>query len=427
MLSTQRLNFYTRILEQELQVAMGCTEPIAVAYAAAYAKQLLGKNPTRCIARCSGNIIKNVKAVTVPQTGGLKSIETAVLAGVHGGDADRKLEVLSTVTDADRVEIRKDLEAGIVKVELLETNHTLHFILEFLADNDTVSVEIIDTHTNLGTVIKNGKILHKASVASCDSEAKTFEDDRSDMTLRDVLAYANEVNLADVQELLERQIACNCAISQEGLTNDWGARVGKTLISVGGLSLFNQMKAAAAAGSDARMNGCALPVVINSGSGNQGMTVSLPVICYAKEKEFSNEELLRALCAANLTAIYQKTSIGRLSAFCGVVSAATGAMTGIAYLDGASYEMIAQSITNSLANVGGMVCDGAKASCASKIASAVESALLGYELAKQADGFADGEGIVGANVDETIANIGRMASQGMRETDEEILRIMIGK
>lgn len=424
MLTKEMCAFYTHILEQELQVAMGCTEPIAVAYGAAYGKQLLGKTPTKVIARCSGNIIKNVKAVTVPQTGGLKSIETAVLAGIHGGDADRKLEVLTTLTDDDRAQIRKDLEAGLVTVELLNTCHNLHIVLELCAEDDVVSVEIVDSHTNLGRVSKNGAVLHELEQSSGEQDDG---DDRSGMTLRGILDFANEVDLDLVRFVLERQIQCNTAISQEGLTQDWGARVGKTLLAVGGKSTFNQMKAAAAAGSDARMSGCALPVVINSGSGNQGMTVSLPVICYARENGIGDDALLRGLCVANLTAIYQKTSIGRLSAFCGVVSAATGAMAGVAYLDGASYEVMAQSINNSLANVGGMVCDGAKASCAGKIASAVESAMLGYELAKQSDGFVSGEGIVGDTVDQTIANVGRMASQGMQETDKEILRIMIGQ
>lgn len=422
MLSAQRISFYCSVLTQELQVAMGCTEPIAVAYAAAYGKKILGKPPERCVAHCSGNIIKNVKAVTVPQTGGLKSIETAILAGIHGGDANRKLEVLSTLTDVDRAAIRHDLDLGLVSVELLETDHNLHIIVELFAGEDSVSVEIVDNHTNLGFVRKNNTILHHPSPL----QATVSSVQHADMTLDEILDFAHAVDLNLVRAVLDRQIQYNSEIAQEGLTSDWGAQVGKTLLATGGDSLFTRMKATAAAGSDARMSGCAFPVVINSGSGNQGMTVSLPVICYAKEKGFSHDDLLRALCAANLTAIYQKSSIGRLSAFCGVVSAAIGAMVGIALLDNASYAVIAQSINNSLANISGMVCDGAKASCASKIASAIESALLGYALAQKDCGFTSGEGIVGESVDITISNIGRMASQGMVSTDKEILQIMIG-
>ncbi len=423
MLSNQMIQAYAKSLEDELQVAMGCTEPIAVAYAAAYGREVLGCDPDRVVARCSGNIIKNVKAVTVPQTGGLKSIETAVLAGIHGGDASQKLEVIASLSDENRAQIRKDLDAGIVTVELLITCDPLHFIIELFAGDDTVSVEIVNSHTNFGTITKNGEVLHKGNA----SVSETAKEDLSFMNLKDIIAFTKEVDIELVRQPLERQIECNTAISQAGLTEPWGARVGQTLMAVGGDSVFNKMKAMAAAGSDARMSGCALPVVINSGSGNQGMTVSLPVICYAKHLGVGHDELLRALCMANLTAIYQKGSIGKLSAFCGVVSAATGAMTGIAYLDRASYEVTALAITNSLANIGGMVCDGAKASCAGKIASAVESALLGYKLAQQHEGFTSGEGIVGDSVDDTIANIGRMASQGMRETDAEILKIMIGQ
>ncbi|WP_409969977.1 L-serine ammonia-lyase, iron-sulfur-dependent, subunit alpha [Bengtsoniella intestinalis] len=423
MLSNQTIQAYAKILEDELQVAMGCTEPIAVAYAAAYGRELLGCDPERVVAHCSGNIIKNVKAVTVPQTGGLKSIETAVLAGIHGGDASQKLEVIAQLSDENRAQIRKDLDAGIVTVELLVSCHALHFIIELFAGEDMVSVEIVNSHTNFGTVSKNGEILHQGLTSATEGDGE----DLSFMKLADIIAFTKEVDVELIRQPLERQIACNTAIAQAGLTESWGARVGQTLMAVGGDSVFNRMKAMAAAGSDARMSGCALPVVINSGSGNQGMTVSLPVISYAQSLGVSHEELLRALCMANLTAIYQKGSIGKLSAFCGVVSAATGAVAGLAYLDKVSYEVTAMAITNSLANIGGMVCDGAKASCAGKIASAVESALLGYELAKQHEGFTSGEGIVGDTVDETIANIGRMASQGMRETDAEILKIMIGQ
>lgn len=412
---------YTSILKEELLPALGCTEPIALAYGAAYARRLLGKTPTAYRVQCSGNIIKNTKAVTVPQTEGMKGIQAAVLSGAIGGDPDRKLEVLTSVTHGDLEEVRKALAAGIVTVEPLDTPHTLHIIVRVEADGDYASVEIIDTHTGLGNIEKNGELLHKRQEGG-ESAAHT---DRSILSVEGILDYAASVDLEEVRELLERQISCNSAISEEGLTHTWGAGVGKTLLEYSGSDIRTQLKAAAAAGSDARMNGCTLPVIINSGSGNQGITVSMPVILYAKHIGASQEKLLRALCVSNLMAIHQKTGIGRLSAFCGAVSAATGAACGIAWLDGAEYDVIAQTITNSLGNVGGMVCDGAKSSCAAKIASALESALLGYEMAKEQRGFMDGEGIVKSNVEETISSVGRMAAVGMHSTDQEILHIMV--
>lgn len=412
---------YTSILKEELLPALGCTEPIALAYGAAYARRLLGKTPTAYRVQCSGNIIKNTKAVTVPQTGGMKGIQAAVLSGAIGGDPDRKLEVLTSVTPGDLEEVRKALAAGIVTVEPLDTPHTLHIIIRAEAGGEYASVEIIDTHTGLGNIEKNGELLHKRQ----EGGESAVHTDRSVLSVEGVLDYAASVDLEEVRELLERQISCNSAISQEGLTNTWGAGVGKTLLAYSGSDIRTQLKAAAAAGSDARMNGCTLPVIINSGSGNQGITVSMPVILYARHIGASHERLLRALCVSNLMAIHQKTGIGRLSAFCGAVSAATGAAAGIAWLDGAEYGVIAQTITNSLGNVGGMVCDGAKSSCAAKIASALESALLGYEMAKEQRGFLDGEGIVKSNVEETISSVGRMAAVGMHSTDQEILHIMV--
>ncbi len=413
-------NYYSSILQEELQVAMGCTEPIALAYVAAYAKSLLGQMPERCVAHCSGNIIKNVKAVVVPQTGGLRSIEAAILAGLHGGDHTKKLEVLTTLTDENRADIARDLQRDIVEVQILESKHVLHIVIELFAKGEHVSVELVDSHTHIGRVTKNGEILQEKSAPSTK---KTI--DRGSMSLFDILDYSKNVDLARISPLLEKQIEHNSAISTEGLTGDWGARVGKTLMRYGRDDIYTRMKAVAAAGSDARMNGCALPVVINSGSGNQGMCVSLPVICYADHIGATHEQLLRALAAANLAAIHQKTGIGKLSAFCGVVNAAAGALVGVAYLDGAGYDVIAALLVNTLGNIGGMVCDGAKSSCAGKIASAIESAILGYEMAKDELGFVCGEGIIGVNIEQTIVNVGHMASRGMKSTDLEILRIML--
>lgn len=401
---------------------MGCTEPIAIAYCAAYAVKVLGKMPERMVCACSGNIIKNVKAVTVPQTGGLKGIEAAVIAGAVGGNADLELEVLSKVTDDDIQKMHALMEKNIVSVKLLESAHALHIVIDAFAGSDSVSVEIIDTHTGVGNVTCNGEVLHKRGGAAAQEDLS----ERRALDVRDILAYGDEVDLDDVRELLDRQINYNLAISTEGLTNPWGACVGQVVLEEGKGSERSRLIARAAAGSDARMNGCAMPVVINSGSGNQGMTVSLPVIEYAKLHNIEHDKLLRGLCVANLTAIHQKTDIGRLSAFCGAVSAATGAAVGIAYLEGAGYDVICQTITNSIATIGGMVCDGAKSSCGAKIANALNCSLLGYDMAKKDLGFRSGEGIVKDNVEQTIASVGRMAAKGMHSTDVEVLNIMIG-
>ena len=420
-ISKETEKLYTKFLYEELIPAMGCTEPIALAYGAAYARRLLGKVPTKYTVECSGNIIKNVKAVTVPQTNGMRGIQAAVLVGALGGDPDLELEVLSSVTPQDLEAVKEAAAADIVTIKPLDTTHTLHIIIREEAGEDWVSVEIIDSHNNLGNIYHNGKLIHERG----ESDTLDNTQERACLNLADILEYADTVDLEEVREILERQLAYNTAISNEGLTNPWGARVGQTLLKCRPNDLVTKAKAAAAAGSDARMNGCTLPVVINSGSGNQGITVSMPVRVYAEELGVSHEKLLRALCVANLTAIHQKTSVGRLSAFCGALSAATGAAVGIAYLEDASYEVMAQTITNSLCDVGGMVCDGAKSSCAAKIASSVECALLGYDLAKQDLGFRKGEGIVKDNVEDTIAAVGRMAACGMRETDREILDIMV--
>lgn len=412
---------YTAILKEELKTAMGCTEPIAIAYCAAYAKKLLGEMPESCEIYCSGNIIKNVKAVTVPQTGGLKGIEAAVLAGLVGGDADRQLEVLTTVSDTDREEIGKLMGTGLVQIKILDSEHLLHIIVNLKAGNSTVSVEIIDSHTQLGNVIKNGQMLHSRETL-IKGQAKLNYDL---LNVKDIIDYANSVSLQDISVILKNQIEKNYNIAQEGLNNEWGAAVGKTILGSEKNGIRTIAKAMAAAGSDARMNGCSLPVVINSGSGNQGLTVSLPVIVYAKECNIDTDTLMRALCVSNLVAIHLKAPIGKLSAFCGVVCAASGAISGIAYLQGASRKVIEQTITNTISNVGGMVCDGAKSSCAGKIATALECAFLGYELAKHDHGFHSGEGIVKENVEKTIASVGYMAREGMHETDKEILKIMV--
>lgn len=411
---------YIEILKRELLPAMGCTEPIALAYAVAYARKLLGRMPSSITVKCSGNIIKNTMAVTVPSTGGLRGIKAAALAGAIGGDADKQLEVLTTVTDEDRKEIKRLVNTDLVKVEALDSTHALHIIAEVKDKDEYATVELVDTHTNFGHVEVNGKVLNEKNTY----ELEDLISDEAALTVEGIIEFTNSIDLDEIKEVLERQIEYNSKISDEGLTNDWGACVGKTLLSVGD-DIYTRIKAAAAAGSDARMSGCLLPVVINCGSGNQGITVTMPIVTYGKHIGASHEKILRALCLADLIAVHQKSGIGRLSAFCGALCAATAGVCGIAYMNGETYEVISQIIVNSLANVGGMVCDGAKASCAAKIASSLDCALMAYELAKKNRGFKNGEGIVKADVEKTIASVGRMASQGMRLTDREILDIML--
>ncbi|MBR0172473.1 MAG: serine dehydratase subunit alpha family protein [Lachnospiraceae bacterium] len=415
---------FTGILKEELIPAMGCTEPIALAYAAAYARQLLGRMPTQVEVLCSGNIIKNTMAVTVPQTGGLRGIKAAVLAGIIGGDADRCLEVLDTVREEDIPKIHEALGENYVTVKPMDTTHTLHIVIRMSEGSDTVSAEIIDAHTNIGKVEKNGRVIRERK----EQAAVVSRAERQMLNIRDILDYAGQVNTEEISDVLERQISFNTAISEEGLRGNWGACVGKTLLEKhGGNDIYEICKASAAAGSDARMNGCTMPVVINSGSGNQGVTVSLPVIRYAESIGATREELLRALAAANLCAIHQKTKIGRLSAYCGAVSAAVGAITGIAILDKSGFDIISQTIVNTLGTIGGIPCDGAKSSCAAKIASSLDCAFTAYEMAKESRGFSAGEGIVKEDVEKTIATIGRMAAEGMVGTDREILQIMVGQ
>lgn len=420
-ITAEKIEQYTEILKAELKVAMGCTEPIAIAYCAACARKVLGQKPQRYEVWCSGNIIKNVKAVTVPQTGGKKGIEAAVLAGGIGGNPDAELEVLTCLTDQDRLELAQQMDQNVVEVQLLDTKHLLHIIVNVYAGEESASVEIVDSHTNIGRIMRNGIVIREGEL----EEAPDTDADPELLTVAEILEYADQVEPDSVRDVLNRQIVYNSTISAEGLKHVYGAGIGPLLAQNAKENLKEQAKAAAAAASDARMNGCGLPVVINSGSGNQGLTVSLPIIIFAKEAGKSEEELLRALCVGNLIAIHQKTGIGKLSAFCGATSAAVGSVAGIAYMQGADYDTIALMITNALATVGGMVCDGAKSSCSAKIATALESAFVAYEAAKLQRGYKSGEGIVKQNVESTIDSVARMAAKGMHSTDVEILNIML--
>lgn len=413
---------YIRILQEELVPAMGCTEPIAISYCAAKAREILGCIPTRSLVEVSGNIIKNVKSVIVPNTNGLKGIEAAAAAGIVAGDADKVLEVIANVTAEQKEDIREYLERKIIQVKPLETTELLDIVVHVYSEEHEVVVRIANYHTNIVMIKKDDEILYEIGTTAAKKETK--QADRNLLKVEKIVEFADMVEIDDVKELLDRQIAYNSAISKEGLTNPWGANVGKVLRNTYGDDIKVRARAAAAAGSDARMSGCEMAVIIVSGSGNQGMTTSLPVIEYAKEMKVSQEMLYRALVTANLITIHQKTGIGRLSAYCGAVSAGCGAGCGIAYLHGEKLRGIAHTLVNALAIVSGIVCDGAKPSCAGKIAAAVDAGILGYQMYREGQQFRGGDGIISKGVENTIQNIGRLGSQGMRETDKEIIRIM---
>ena len=414
---------YIKILNKELIPALGCTEPIAIAYAAAKAREVLGKFPEQVVSTCSGNIVKNVKGVVVPATGGLRGIEAATLIGAVGGDPARELEVLTSVTDEDRAKVRELLEKKICHVKLSENKAKLHIIVEMTAGTDSALVEIMHTHTNIIRIEKNGQVLMQEKAG--DEEDDDDENIYQLLNLDDIVAFANEVKLEDVADLLKRQVEYNSKIAEVGLTETYGANVGKTLVENYGKSFEVMARALPAAGSDARMGGCELPVVINSGSGNQGMTVSLPVVALAKEMGASEEQLLRALCVSNLTAAYEKRDIGRLSAYCGAISAGAAAGAGMMYLKGGSVSEIGNVVLCTIGNVGGVLCDGAKSSCAAKIASAVDAALLAIHLTEKNRTFGSGEGLVKDTLAETVAAISTVAREGMQVTDDVILDVMV--
>ena len=414
---------YVKILNKELIPALGCTEPIAIAYAAAKAREVLGKFPEQVVSTCSGNIVKNVKGVVVPATGGLRGIEAATLIGAVGGDPARELEVLTSVTDEDRAKVRELLEKKICHVKLSENKAKLHIIVEMTAGTDSALVEIMHTHTNIIRIEKNGQVLMQEKAG--DEEDDDDENIYQLLNLDDIVAFANEVKLEDVADLLKRQVEYNSKIAEVGLTETYGANVGMTLVENYGKSFEVMARALPAAGSDARMGGCELPVVINSGSGNLGMTVSLPVVALAKEMGASEEQLLRALCVSNLTAAYEKRDIGRLSAYCGAISAGAAAGAGMMYLKGGSVSEIGNVVLCTIGNVGGVLCDGAKSSCAAKIASAVDAALLAIHLTEKQRTFGSGEGLVKDTLAETVAAISTVAREGMQVTDDVILDVMV--
>lgn len=421
-LTKETYQAYCDILKEELRPAMGCTEPIAIAYSASVARSYMEDDPTSVTISLSGNIIKNTKSVVVPATGGMHGIAAAVIAGTVANRPDLVLEVLSVLKTEDIPQMQALMQACPVEVKELDTTHIFEIVLVMKSETEEVRVRLLDRHTNLVSVEKNGKVLLHREQEEEDGGIKT---DRSLLNVEDIVAFADVVDLADVRELLEHQIACNMAIAEEGLTNDYGACIGKIIYKNGECSLAEKARAFAAAGSDARMNGCEMPVCIISGSGNQGMTASVPVVVYARELGKTQEELLRAVLVSDLITTHLKTGIGCLSAYCGAISAGCGCGAGIAYLYGGKYKEIAHTIVNALAILSGTICDGAKSSCAAKIAMAVESGILGYEMYKNGRQFYGGDGIVTKGVENTIANVGRLASRGMSTTDKEIIRIML--
>lgn len=413
---------YLKILKEELVPATGCTEPIAIAYASAVARKVLETEPESVLVEASGNLIKNVRSVVVPNTGHQKGIPAAAAAGIIAGNPDAQLQVISSVSDVQQKQIAAYVSSHPIKVELMDTPLTFDLRVTETAGADTVSVRIALYHTNIVNITKNGTVLKDEPISEGESGGLT---DRSKMSIESILDFAETCDLNDVKALLDQQISCNMAIAEEGLKGNYGANIGSTLLKTCADCAELKARAYAAAASDARMSGCEMPVIINSGSGNQGITSSVPVIVYAREKQCSEEKLYRALLVSNLCTIHQKTLIGRLSAFCGAISAGAGAGAGICYLEDGGYEGIIHTIVNALAVDAGVVCDGAKASCAAKISMAVESGIFGFRMWQNGQQFYGGDGLVSKGVENTIRNIGLLGHDGMKETDHEILNLML--
>ncbi len=418
------ISAYKTILREELLVAMGCTEPISIAYAAAILRKAMGCIPERIVAELSGNIIKNVKSVIVPATGGLHGIEAAISAGIVSAVPEKKLEVLSVLTPADQKRIADYCDRCVFAVTEMDTIHPFDLRLTGYCGVEYATVRIQKNHTNVVQVLRNGVDITVEYLTAQEKE-EDVRTDRSVLNVQDIVTFAEEADLTDIQELLQRQMDMNMAIAEEGIRGNWGACIGKVLYRDGQASLRDRARALAAAGSDARMSGCEMPVAIISGSGNQGMTASIPVVVYAREMGVDHETLLRAMVVSDLMTIHQKTGIGTLSAYCGAISAGCGAGCGICYLNGGRFQEIAHTLVNAVAILSGTICDGAKPSCAAKIAMAVEAGIMGYEMMRAGNQFYGGDGIVTKGVENTIRNIGRLARDGMTQTDKEIIRIML--
>lgn len=422
MITRQKYQDYINVLKEELIPAMGCTEPIAIAYAGAIAREHLGCLPERVEIEVSGNIIKNVKSVIVPNTGGLRGIEVAAAAGIVAGDAAKELKVISEVSTEAVAVIHKFLESTPITVNFSDSKKIFDIMITVYGNGHSAYVRICEFHTNIVEIREDDKYVLQKDIAVEDSLGFT---DRGFMNIQEIIEFADTARIEDVKDILDLQIECNVNISEEGLAGDYGANIGKVLLKTYGTDDVKiRAKAKAAAGSDARMNGCEMPVVINSGSGNQGITASIPVIEYAKELGVSDEKRYRALLVSNLITIHLKSGIGRLSAYCGAVSAGCASGAGIAYLYGGGVDEVSHTIVNSLAITSGIICDGAKASCAAKIATAIDAGILGYHMYKEGQQFYGGDGIVSKGVENTIKNVGQLAKEGMATTDQEILKIM---
>ena len=422
MITRQKYQDYINVLKEELIPAMGCTEPIAIAYAGAIAREHLGCLPEHVEIDVSGNIIKNVKSVIVPNTGGLRGIEVAAAAGIVAGDAAKELKVISEVSTEAVSAIHKFLETTPITVNFSDSKKIFDIMITVYGNGHSAYVRICEFHTNVVEIREDAKYVLQKDVAVEDSLGFT---DRGFMNVQEIIEFADTARIEDVKDILDLQIECNVNISEEGLAGDYGANIGKVLLKTYGTDDVKiRAKAKAAAGSDARMNGCEMPVVINSGSGNQGITASIPVIEYAKELGVSDEKRYRALLVSNLITIHLKSGIGRLSAYCGAVSAGCASGAGIAYLYGGGVDEVSHTIVNSLAITSGIICDGAKASCAAKIATAIDAGILGYHMYKEGQQFYGGDGIVSKGVENTIKNVGQLAKEGMATTDQEILKIM---
>ena len=422
MITRQKYQDYINVLKEELIPAMGCTEPIAIAYAGAIAREHLGCLPERVEIEVSGNIIKNVKSVIVPNTGGLRGIEVAAAAGIVAGDAAKELKVISEVSTEAVAVIHKFLESTPITVNFSDSKKIFDIMITVYGNGHSAYVRICEFHTNIVEIREDDKYVLQKDIAVEDSLGFT---DRGFMNVQEIIEFADTERIEDVKDILDLQIECNVNISEKGLAGDYGANIGKVLLKTYGTDDVKiRAKAKAAAGSDARMNGCEMPVVINSGSGNQGITASIPVIEYAKELGVSDEKRYRALLVSNLITIHLKSGIGRLSAYCGAVSAGCASGAGIAYLYGGGVDEVSHTIVNSLAITSGIICDGAKASCAAKIATAIDAGILGYHMYKEGQQFYGGDGIVSKGVENTIKNVGQLAKEGMATTDQEILKIM---
>ena len=413
---------YVRLLERELVPAMGCTEPIAVAYAAAVATRELGTLPETVDVCVSANIIKNVKGVIVPNTGGLQGLKAASAAGIIAGDPEKKLLVISQVTKQEQSRIAAYLEQAAFTVRESDSGALFDIWITLTGGGHQAACRIVEEHANIVSIWRDGETVYSRNVEKVASEILA---DKDLLTVEQIVEFADAVDLADIKAVFDRQIACNMDIAEEGLRNDYGARIGQVLLNTRENDVVTRAKAYAAAASDARMGGCEKPVVINSGSGNQGITASVPVVIYARELNATDEQLYRSLAVSNLVTLHLKSGIGSLSAYCGAISAGCGAAAGITYLQGGKFREVAHTVVNPLAINSGVICDGAKASCAAKIASAVEAGILGMQMFHQGSQFYGGDGIVSKGVENTIRNVSRVASEGMRKTDAEIIKIML--